>query len=198
MINFLDKSREKPFQRFHKEYEKALNNGQKNIEAINIASYNKIKNEVDSRFVNIKFVKNEKLIFFTNYNSPKSISFNTHNQISACIFWSSTNLQIRFRAKIKKTSIKFNNEYFKKRQIDKNALAISSYQSRTIKSYDQVIEKYKKTKETKNLFICPEYWGGFEFIPYEIEFWEGNASRLNKRDFYKLNDNIWHHFILEP
>ena len=39
------------------------------------------------RFVNLKFIDNDKFIFFTNYNSPKSLAFETHNQISGLFFW---------------------------------------------------------------------------------------------------------------
>ena len=45
-------------------------NANQNIEAMSIASYNK-ENEVESRFVNCKFIDNDKFIFFSNYNSPK-------------------------------------------------------------------------------------------------------------------------------
>ena len=54
-----------------------------------------IWNEVDSRYVNLKYIKDSEWIFFSNYNSPKSIAFNAHNQVSAVIYWKSINLQIR-------------------------------------------------------------------------------------------------------
>ena len=64
-------------------------------------------------------------------------------------------------------------EYFKKRSIDKNALAISSNQSQGIKSYEQVLLKYNEIKDTNDLKKCPDYyWGGFSFIPYYFEFWK--------------------------
>tara|TARA_B100000963_G_scaffold192839_1_gene167909 strand:+ start:10881 stop:11477 length:597 start_codon:yes stop_codon:yes gene_type:complete len=198
MITFNNLNNEKPYQLLKKKYHEALSAGQKNIEAISISSYNIETQEVDSRYVNLKFINNNEFIFFTNYNSPKSIAFSSHDQISALIYWPSINVQIRMKARIQKTSNKFNQEYFKNRSKDKNALAISSNQSSSISSFDQVIKKYNKIKKDRDLKICPQYWGGFSFTPYEIEFWEGNASRLNKRNFYKLNKNIWHHFILEP
>jgi pyridoxine/pyridoxamine 5'-phosphate oxidase len=46
--------------------------------------------------------------------------------------------------------------------------------------------------------IRPSYWGGYSFTPYEIEFWEGNEFRLNKRNLYKKDMNKWNHYILEP
>ena len=198
MIQFINLNKEVPFQLFKEKYDEALNADQKSIEAISISSYNTEKQEVDSRFVNLKFVEDDKFIFFSNYNSPKSIAFRSHDQISALIYWSSINVQIRMKARIQKTSEKYNNEYFKQRSLDKNALAISSDQSSPISSFNQVTEKYNNVKKDRDLEICPEYWGGFSFSPYEVEFWEGHSSRLNKRDFYKLIDNIWHHSILEP
>ena len=80
----------------------------------------------------------------------------------------------------------------------KNALAISSNQSSVIESYREVISKYEDVKISKDLTKCPNYWGGFKFIPYEIEFWKGNEFRLNKRDLFKKRNKGWEHFILEP
>lgn len=198
MIKFKNLNPEKPFQILKEEHDKALAAGQKNIDAISIASYNKINGEVDSRCVNLKYVDDHSFIFFSNYNSPKAIAFKSHDQISALLFWSSTNTQIRIKAKIKKTSASYNKKYFKSRSLDKNALAISSDQSQQIKDFNQVIEKYQIVKETARLNDCPNYWGGYSFSPYEIEFWKGNDFRLNKRDLYKKDKNIWKHFILEP
>ncbi len=198
MIKFKNISQDKPFVLFREKYELALNAGQKNIEAISISSFNKEKNEVDSRYVNIKFLDKDKFIFFSNYNSPKSIAFGTNNQISGLFFWPLISTQIRIKALIKKTSDDFNQEYFKKRSIKKNALAISSQQSEPITSYDDVLKKYHETYKKDNLSKCPQYWGGFSFEPYEIEFWEGSDLRLNKRNLYRFNDDTWNHFILQP
>ena len=112
MIKFKNLSTEIPYKLFEEEYKKALNVNQKNIEAISISSLSKNLNEVNSRFVNLKFIDNDEFIFFTNYKSPKSDEFSSHNQITALIFWNNTNVQIRIKAFIKKTSKHFNNLYF--------------------------------------------------------------------------------------
>lgn len=197
MIIFKNNNTTEPYERFRKEYNQAKSKDQANIEAICISSYNHDNEEVNSRFVNLKIVDNKKFIFFTNYKSPKSKEFQDHKQVAANIFWHSTNIQIRIKAIIKKTSKSFNNEYFRSREIHKNRLAISSNQSAVIPSYDLVISKYKKM-ENINLSACPNYWGGFYFIPYYFEFWEGHNSRLNKRDAFKLNNGKWNHQVLEP
>ena len=198
MIKFINVIQETPYILFKEKYDLALKANQKNIEAISIASFNRKKNEVDSRFVNLKFVDNDNFIFFSNYNSPKSIAFESHNQISANIFWSKTNQQIRMKANITRKEDSYNNNYFMTRSPEKNALAISSNQSKSIESFDQVTKKYNEAIKNNNLKKCPKYWGGFSFKPYEIEFWEGNSFRLNKRDLFKLVNSVWQHSILEP
>jgi len=198
MISFQDLNTEPPFNIFYKNYLRALKAKQKNIEAIAISSLNKERNEVDSRFVNLKYVIEDKFIFFSNYNSPKATSFNSHDQIAALVYWSSINIQIRMKANIKKTSNEFNQKYFFERSKKKNALSISSNQSKPISSFEKVKENYDKSLQGDDLKKCPDYWGGFSFKPYEIEFWHGNQYRLNRRDLYSKKDNNWSHIILEP
>ena len=198
MIKFNNINKETPFFLFKQKYDLALERGQKSIEAISISSYNKEKNEVNSRYVNLKFVTNNQFFFFSNYNSPKSSAFNSHNQIAALIYWPSINVQIRMIANIKKTSDEFNQKYFIDRTLEKNALAISSNQSKPISSFKQIKENYKYSLKNDDLRKCPKYWGGYSFTPYEIEFWEGNEFRLNRRNLYVKDNASWNHFILEP
>ena len=198
MIQFKNLNPETPYQLLKEKYDEALNAGQQGIEAISISSFNKDISEVNSRYVNLKFISNDEFIFFSNYDSPKASSFNSHSQIAALVYWSSINVQIRIKAKIKKTSNEYNQEYFFQRSEEKNALAISSNQSKIIDSFDVVQENFKKSLKNDDLKECPKYWGGYSFKPYEIEFWEGNEFRLNKRNLYTKDNTSWNHFILEP
>ena len=198
MIQFNNLHQETPYLLLKDKYDEALNKGQKGIEAISIASYNNEISEVDSRYVNLKFITNDEFIFFSNYDSPKASSFNSHNQIAALLYWPSINVQIRMRAKIKRTTDEFNQKYFFNRSEEKNALAISSNQSKPIDSYHQVKENYNKSLKNDDLKKCPEFWGGYSFTPYYFEFWEGHESRLNKREAYEKSDDSWKHLILQP
>jgi len=198
MIKFNNLNSEAPYQLLKEKYDEAFKAGQKGIEAISISSFNKKKEEVDSRYVNLKFINHDEFIFFSNYESPKASAFNSHDQISALAYWPVINVQIRIKALIKKTSDEFNNKYFFDREKEKNALAISSKQSKIISSFKKVKENYKYSLINNDLKTCPKYWGGFSFKPYEIEFWEGNRHRLNKRDLYLKEENTWNHYILEP
>ena len=198
MIKFNNLNQEMPYQLLKEKYDEGTDAGQKGIEAISISSYNKEVNEVDSRYVNLKFISNDEFIFFSNYDSSKASAFNSFNQIAALLYWSNINVQIRMKAQIKKTSKEFNQKYFFDRSEDKNALAISSNQSKLIESYSQVKENYIRSLKNDDLKKCPEYWGGYSFTPYYFEFWEGHGSRINKREIFEKIDDVWKNSFLQP
>ena len=198
MITFNNLSSEAPYLILKKKYDKALSADQKIIEAMSIASFSSDLCEVNARFVNLKFVNNKEFIFFSNYNSPKSKEFKSHTQITALIFWNTINVQIRMKALVGKKSKAFNQEYFQGRDRTKNALAISSNQSVQIESYEDVSKNYNDSLKSADLEKCPDYWGGYSFTPYYFEFWEGHKSRLNKREVYQFDNNVWKHHFLQP
>lgn len=187
-----------PYIIFKEMYLKALSSSQENIDAIAISSFNSETNLVDSRFVNLKYINDIEWIFFTNLESPKANQFRSFDQISALFFWSKINLQIRIKAKIKKTNREMDIDHFSTRTKEKNALARASSQSTPIDSYKTIKENYNNSLEGNNLMLCPEFWGGFSFTPYYFEFWEGHNSRLNKRDAYQREGGLWKNSILQP
>ena len=198
MIKFDNPCLDRPYLVFKEKYNESIIAKQDNIEAICISSYSPKNKEVNARYVNLKFVNDKQFIFFSNYNSPKSREFNQHEQITATIYWSRTNVQIRMKAYIKKMSKEFNQDYFAKRDEKKNALAISSYQSSPIDSYEMLQKNYEICLKKNNLNECPDYWGGYSFTPYYFEFWEGHELRLNKREVYEKSFESWKHLFLQP
>lgn len=198
MIEITNCPDEIPYSRFNKEYNDAKKLNQEMIQAMCISSYSKKTDEVNSRFVNLKFIKEKDFIFFSNYDSVKAKEFKECKKISAIFYWSKTDTQIRIKGKISKTSRDFNLRYFASRDFNKNALAISSNQSKYIDSFEEVINNFEIVKSKNDLTECPEYWGGFKIRPYCFEFWKGHKSRLNKREIYELNQDKWLHSFLQP
>ncbi len=198
MIQFKEIEKSEPYKKLQDYYLSAIESNQESIDAILIASYASKSSEVDARYVNLKIVDGNKFIFFSNYKSAKSFQFENHPQISAVLFWSNINIQIRMKAIISRISLKSSDEHFINRSNKKNALAISSRQSHVIDSYDHVLEKYTNTLKNNSLDKRPDYWGGYSFTPYYFEFWAGNENRVNKRESYELINGNWHSYILQP
>lgn len=198
MISFINIDKSEPYSIFQDYYSLAKDNKQKNIEAIYIASFSHNKNYVDSRIVNLKYIKKDEWIFFTSYESPKFKQIENLNNISCIIFWNAINVQIRIRAIARKTDEDFSNKHFSKRSKTKNALSISSRQSSVIESYDKVKINYKNALNSSDLSVRPKNWGGVSFFPYYFEFWEGRENRVNKRvAFNKIKDS-WKFNFLQP
>ena len=199
MIKIIQTKPIKPLEIFIDLYGKAINSNQKNTEAICISSYDVKSSQVESRFVNLKYITDNQWIFFSGYEGPKSIQFKNHPQISGLFYWPNTDVQIRIKAKIKKAELIFSNNHFKNRHRSKNALAISSNQSQQIESYEKILENFNKVNDSKSdLKERPNYWGGYSFEPFYFEFWEGHESRLNKREVYEKSGDSWNHLILQP
>ena len=200
MIIFENNSQE-PFYVLKDLYNLALNE-EKAIEAISLSTIDLKHKKPFSRYVNIKYIKNDKLIFFTNYNSNKANQLSKANNVSCIFYWKSINTQIRIEGSISKCDNSFSDYHFSKRNLEKNALAISSNQSKSVESYEKVIEKYNEalsnvTRDTKR----PKYWGGYEISPTYFEIWTGNKNRLNNRKEFKLVDRkseTWQTAYLEP
>lgn len=198
MILFENPNNSDPYNLFIEYYNDAIKSDQKNIDAVAISSYSKKSNEVSSRFVNIKYVRNDEWVFFSNYESKKALDFKTHEQIACLFFWPNTNSQIRMKSVIKKISQEDSDKHFFKRSMAKNALAICSKQSKALSSHDALMDSYEKTLTKGDLSKRPSYWGGYSFVPYYFEFWKGNDKRLNKRVSYTFRENKWHKLLLWP
>jgi len=201
MIKIIQLNKSKPYEIFNKHYLKALKAGEEHVEAISVASLDKVQLTVDSRYVNLKYINDDEWIFFSNYQSKKADQFKTHDQVAVSILWKSIYVQVRIMAKIKKTSKEFSDEHFLNRSDKKNALAVSSDQSSIIDSYEDIIENYNKVLKNKKILKSrPDYWGGYSFQPFSFEFWEGNSFRLNRREkFIFSNDQeMWMKQYLQP
>ncbi len=198
MIAFKNLNTSKPYKKFKDFYEMAEKSKQKNIEAICISSFNVDQNQVDSRYVNLKYIIDDEWIFFSNYNSPKAIQFLSHQQISAVFYWNNINTQIRMKAYVYKTSNKISDAHFKNRNKKKNAISNLSNQSERIESYEKFAKDIMVELKTSKILKRSKDWGGFSFRPFYFEFWEGHEHRLNKREVYSYEDNSWVKYFRQP
>ena len=187
-----------PFSIFEELYIKAKNVNQNTLDAMAVST--SFNNEVSSRFVNLKYMVSNELIFFTNYNSPKFKHIQSNPNVSCLIYWEKIKTQIRVSGTATASNEVLSDKHFNERDHSKNIAAISSNRSQKIDSYEDVLAKYNENmKNLSGINIKrPSNWGGVSINPSYFEFWFGFDTRLNKRESYTYENNTWLKSILEP
>ena len=154
--------------------------------------------QLRQRFVLLKGCDDRGFIFFTNYNSDKAAAMDSNQQVSLLFPWNELDRQVSISGTAEKLPTAESDAYFANREPEKNALAIASHQSAEIESYEEVVKNYQAALESGDTSKRPEYWGGFQFTPYYIEFWSGDRYRLNKRQVFTKKQGAWKSKFLQP
>ena len=163
------------------------------------------KNEIPSvRMVLLKDFDESGFVFYTNYNSPKSITLKNNPNASMCFHWKTLLRQIRITGSVSSVSDEEADNYYKSRPYDSRIGAWASQQSQILKSREELlseIEKFKKKYPNEENVPRPKQWSGWRLSPVEIEFWLGGRSRIHERLKYikKQNQNKdWERVLLNP
>ncbi len=166
----------------------------KDSNAMTVATANK-EGLVTSRTLLLKGIVDEKLQFFTNYNSQKARDLAENPHASMTILWKELERQICIRGTVKKTSRGISEEYFKTRPYDSQIGAwVSESQSAGIAnraSLESRKAEFEAQFPNKNEVPCPDFWGGYELTPTHIEFWQGREGRLHDRLCYLSSETGW-------
>ena len=146
-----------------------------------------------SRVVLLRGLSNDGLIFFTNYNSHKSLELSNNNNVSVNFFWPELEKQVRIKGAVCKISDQESDDYFDSRPVDSQLGAILSNQSEDIPLGYDLSEKLVRLRSDLNnrKIDRPEYWGGYLIKANYFEFWQGRPSRLHDRLCYTFINGLW-------
>lgn len=154
----------------------------------------------DSRVVLLKGLDEGSFIFYTNYQSPKSLQLRHIPYAALNFYWPQMARQVRIRGRVKRVSKIQSDAYFASRPKTSQLSAIASPQSQKIESrkileqsLNNLIAKYGQEP-----IVRPNHWGGYLVIPDEIEFWQGRDNRLHDRICYYKDKGKWIFCRLAP
>ena len=152
-----------------------------------------------TRIVYLKELLNEKFVFYTNYLSEKGRNIAANNKVCLHFFWPQSQRQIRIDGIVKKVDSKISDEYFASRPRESQLGAWASHQSEVLESREVLENRFNELDEKYAEHVPrPPHWGGYELQPTKVEFWQGRASRLHDRIVFKLEENSWNVFRLNP
>lgn len=147
----------------------------------------------DSRVVLLKEYSSSGFVFFTNYESKKGRDIENSTTVNILFYWKEFEQQVRIRGNAIRVSKEISDEYFNSRPFESRLSAIASNQSEIVSSRDEMLKIFEKVKyanKSKKL-KRPGYWGGFNIIPFEYEFWQGRPGRFHDRIRYSKVGEVW-------
>jgi pyridoxamine 5'-phosphate oxidase len=187
-----------PFELFDIWFNQAVDS--KQLEANAMVVSTAADNKVNSRTVLLKDLRKGGFVFYTNYNSQKAAELAANEYVSLLFPWYALERQVIVRGKATKVSKEESEAYFNSRPFESRLGAHASNQSSEIESRESLEANFKATKDKFNLWNLekPEHWGGYEVIPYEIEFWQGRPNRMHDRICYYEKNGVWTYKRLQP
>ena len=132
------------------------------------------------------------VVFYTNYNSVKSMEIKENPKCSALFHWDKLGYQIRIRGEILQSPDKENDAYFASRHLGSQVGAWASNQSNPVVDRQALDDQFRKILDRFNLtnesitrneqkIPRPPHWGGYRLWIEEIEFWLNQKDRLHDR-----------------
>ncbi|SRR6056297_283201 len=153
------------------------------------------------RLVLVKEIRDEGLVFFTNYDSQKGKHIAQNPKVAGTIWWPEMERQIRVEGTAEKISAEESTAYFQSRPKGSQIGAKVSPQSQPIPNASFLEEKMAEAEEAakgQKVLERPENWGGYMIRAHHVELWLGQPNRLHDRILYQKKDKSWIRERLAP
>ncbi|GAB3266143.1 pyridoxamine 5'-phosphate oxidase [Kineosporia babensis] len=139
------------------------------------------------RTVLLKHAERLGFVFFTNYGSRKATELAANPVAALDLVWMPLHRQVTVRGVVERLDERATLEYFRSRPWGSRIGAWASHQSQVVASRDALVERWREFSERwpdtgqPDDVPLPPNWGGFLVRPVEIEFWQGQPSRMHDR-----------------
>ena len=182
-------------------YEGAASAGVAEPNAMTVSTIDK-HSAPDSRVVLARSVDKNGFVFYTNYDSAKSLQLIANPVASAVFAWLDLHRQVRVRGTVQQVSEQQSDDYFASRPRESQIGAWASPQSQVIPDRNFIEARLIEVREKfgDKQISRPKTWGGWCIVPTTIEFWQGRPSRVHDRFVYTRSnsDSPWRIERLAP
>ncbi len=188
-----------PFVQFDRWFNEAVKAAVPEPNAVSVATV-AADGQPSLRTVLLKFYDRKGFVFYTNYGSRKARELDGNPRIALLFFWPELFRQVKIRGQAERCSTAESLGYFLRRPRDSQLGAWVSSQSQVISSRAVLEQKFAEMKQKFAVgeVPLPSFWGGFRVVPAEIEFWQGQESRLHDRFAYTRASGGWRMERLAP
>lgn len=188
-----------PIEQFERWWKQASDSAIEEMNAMTLSTID-ANGMPDARTILLKGVDEKGFVFFTNYNSTKSVQLDFNANCCLLFFWKDLERQVRIYGVAEKISVSESIEYFESRPDGSKIGAWASPQSMVVageawlkETFQYYAERFKHGKIPK-----PPHWGGYRIKPVRMEFWQGRPSRMHDRILYTQANGGWKTERLAP
>ncbi|MCF2858102.1 pyridoxal 5'-phosphate synthase [Pseudoalteromonas sp. SMS1] len=153
-----------------------------------------------ARFVDLKSVSNDGLVFCTYLSSQKGREISKCNKVALTAWWDHVGYQIRVTGTATKLSNTDAQKYWKTRTRAAQMTTHVCEQSQLIDNpsmLGQKVAEYARHNEAEPSKM-PTNWGGYSIKPIRIEFLTFKDDRLHIRELFTLRNEKWNKAYLQP
>jgi len=145
------------------------------------------------RILLLKEVDERGFVFYTNFESRKSLELAENPKASLCFYWMPLELQVRVEGRVERVSDEQADAYFATRARDSQIGAWSSKQSRVLSAKVDLLQAISDNmaKFEGKPVPRPPHWSGWRVIPSTIEFWKQGDFRLHEREIFTKTADGW-------
>jgi len=139
-------------------------------------------------------------VFYTNHGSRKAREIADNPRVALLFFWPGLFRQVRVCGTATRCGIEESRAYFQGRPRDSQLGAWASQQSMPIASRSVLEARFAEASArfADAEVPLPPFWGGYRVVPCQLEFWQGQESRLHDRFVYTREGDRWHLERLAP
>jgi len=188
-----------PIKAFQQWFDHACNSNENEPNAFCLSTVDVLSHQPSSRIVYLKDLRNNELVFYTNYSSKKGLEIDKNANASMLFFWPGLQRQIRIQGVLTKISAQESDAYFNSRPRSSQIGAWASKQSDLLESKEELEMSVKDIeKRFPEAVPRPDFWGGYALTPVFFEFWQGRPSRLHDRICFEKENDEWFSYRKNP
>jgi len=160
--------------------------------AMTLATANR-QGRVSARVVLLRGIDERGFLFYTNYDSGKSLDLKSNSSVALVFHWHELARQIRIEGAVELLTAAESDEYFASRPRGNQLAAHASPQSRIVENRQDLEDRFTEIEQKfKGMDVTrPANWGGYRVVPEMLEFWQEGEHRMHDRFRYRLENGYW-------
>ena len=188
-----------PIEKFHAVLARASDGAPFDPVAVTLATAD-ASGRPSARIVLLRGVDARGFVFYTNYQSRKSLELEVNPFAALCCYWPWLDEQVRVEGRVERVSDAESDAYFAGRPHGSQIGAWASDQSRVLTDRATLEAKYEALQASfgEGRVPRPRHWGGYRISPDRIEFWKAGTYRLHERHVYVREGATWSVELLYP